>query len=50
LAAVLGESVETVECGIEPHLVGQGLVERTGRGRVATEKARGLYGRREVVP
>ena len=44
LAATMGESVETLEQAIEPFLLAQGFVERTPRGRVATAKARSLYG------
>lgn len=44
LAATMGESVETLEQTIEPFLLAQGYVEKTARGRVATAKARSLYG------
>lgn len=40
LAATLGESAETIQEGIEPFLLRQGLIQRTGRGRQATEKGR----------
>src|ERR1039457_606720 len=40
LATALGESVETMTESIEPFLVRQGLIQRTARGRVSTEKAR----------
>lgn len=39
LAAALGEAEDTVEDVIEPYLLGQGLLQRTPRGRVATAKA-----------
>ena len=39
LAVTLGESNETIEDMIEPYLIINGFVERTSRGRVATEKA-----------
>ena len=44
LAATMGESVETLEQAIEPFLLAQGFIEKTPRGRVATAKARSLYG------
>lgn len=44
LAAALGESVETLEQGIEPYLMAQGFITRTPRGRSATEKAVALLG------
>jgi len=42
LASCLGESVETLEQSVEPYLISQGLIERTPRGRIATQKAAGL--------
>ena len=39
LASMLGESVETLEQSVEPYLLSQGLIERTPRGRTATDKA-----------
>ena len=39
LAAALGESRDTLEDMVEPFLVQQGLLQRTPRGRIATEKA-----------
>lgn len=47
LASALGESTETIEQSIEPFLLRQGFIQRTGRGRVTTEKARQLF--EEVV-
>jgi Holliday junction DNA helicase RuvB len=47
LATALSESVETMTESIEPFLVRQGLIQRTARGRVATEKAAKLF--EEVV-
>jgi Holliday junction DNA helicase RuvB len=38
LAASLSEEEETIEDVIEPYLLQQGLLERTSRGRVVTEK------------
>lgn len=49
LASVLGESVETITESIEPYLLRQGLVERTPRGRVATEKVRQLISTEAVA-
>ncbi|NQU11928.1 Holliday junction branch migration DNA helicase RuvB [bacterium] len=43
LASALGESVETLEESIEPFLMRQGLIQRTPRGRVATDQARALF-------
>ena len=42
LASALGESPETLEESIEPFLLRQGFINRTPRGRVATEKAKQL--------
>lgn len=39
LAAALGEAEDTIEDVIEPYLLGQGLLQRTPRGRVATRSA-----------
>ena len=39
LAAVLGEETDTIEDFYEPFLMQQGLVRKTARGRVLTEKA-----------
>ena len=44
LAARLGVDLATYRDVHEPWLERSGLVERTERGRVATEKARALYG------
>jgi Holliday junction DNA helicase RuvB len=40
LASALGESPETLEESVEPFLLRQGFINRTPRGRVATEKAK----------
>ena len=40
IAAVIGESVETVEDVYEPYLLQLGFLDRTPQGRVATELAR----------
>ncbi|NCW82686.1 MAG: hypothetical protein EBV68_12535, partial [Betaproteobacteria bacterium] len=39
LAAAIGEERETIEDVIEPFLIQQGYLQRTPRGRVATELA-----------
>jgi Holliday junction DNA helicase RuvB len=44
LAAALGEAEDTIEDVIEPYLLGQGLLQRTPRGRVATKSAFGHLG------
>jgi Holliday junction DNA helicase RuvB len=48
LASMLGESVETLELSVEPYLLSQGLIERTPRGRTATDKAIQLLNRQEA--
>lgn len=40
VASCLGESIETLEAGIEPFLMQQGFVIKTARGRLLGEKAR----------
>jgi Holliday junction DNA helicase RuvB len=47
LAAAVGEETDTVEDVIEPYLLQLGLLQRTPRGRVATERA---YRHLGVVP
>lgn len=44
LAAIMGESSDTLEQTIEPFLLAQGFIEKTPRGRIATAKARSIYG------
>lgn len=44
LAAIMGESSDTLEQTVEPFLLAQGFIEKTPRGRVATAKARSIYG------
>ena len=39
VAAAIGESTDTIEDVIEPYLIQQGFLQRTPRGRVATERA-----------
>lgn len=40
LAAAISESRDTLEDAVEPYLLSQGFLQRTPRGRVATEKAK----------
>ena len=40
LAAAIGEEENTIEDVIEPYLLQIGFIERTPRGRLATEKAK----------
>ena len=44
LAATVGEEQRTIEEVYEPHLIREGLMNRTSRGRCATRKAAELYG------
>ena len=39
IAAAIGEEKETIEDVIEPYLIQQGFLQRTPRGRVATQRA-----------
>lgn len=39
VAAAIGESTDTIEDVIEPYLIQQGFLQRTPRGRMATEAA-----------
>jgi holliday junction DNA helicase RuvB len=39
IAAAVGEETDTVEDVVEPYLLQLGLLQRTPRGRVATERA-----------
>ena len=43
ISSVLGESTETLTESLEPHLLRQGYIQRTPRGRTATTKARTLF-------
>ena len=49
VAAALNETVETIEQAMEPHLIREGLLRRAPRGRVATEKAREMFGTLQEV-
>ena len=39
LAAAIGEEKDTIEDVLEPYLIQQGFLQRTSRGRIATERA-----------
>jgi Holliday junction DNA helicase RuvB len=39
LAQCVGEEPDTIEDAYEPYLVQSGLIQRTSRGRVATQRA-----------
>lgn len=41
LAAAISEARDTLEDAVEPYLLQQGFIQRTPRGRVVTDKARG---------
>lgn len=49
VAAALNETVETIEQAMEPHLIREGLLRRAPRGRVATERAREMFGTLQKV-
>lgn len=44
LAAAIGEEKETIEDVIEPYLIQQGFLQRTPRGRIATQRAYQHFG------
>ena len=44
IAASIGESADTIEDVIEPYLMQQGLLQRTPRGRIASEFAYSHFG------
>jgi Holliday junction DNA helicase RuvB len=46
LAAAIGEEKDTIEDVYEPYLIQAGFIQRTPRGRMATELAFGHFGRR----
>ena len=50
LSAVLGEETDTVEDFYEPFLIQQGLVRKTARGRVLTERAHSHLGMKNPKP
>ncbi|ATP91633.1 hypothetical protein VI35_17375 [Aeromonas caviae] len=39
LAAAIGEEKDTIEDVLEPYLIQQGYLQRTPRGRIATQRA-----------
>ena len=45
LAAAVGEERDTIEDVYEPYLIKEGFLARTSKGRVATERAFGHFGR-----
>ena len=47
LAAAVGEERDTIEDVYEPYLIKEGFLARTPKGRVATERAFGHFGRTE---
>lgn len=44
LAAAIGEERETIEDVLEPYLIQQGFIQRTPRGRLATQHAYQHFG------
>ena len=44
LAAAIGEERDTIEDVLEPYLIQQGFLQRTPRGRIATERAYAHFG------
>ncbi|MDO4640231.1 MAG: Holliday junction branch migration DNA helicase RuvB [Neisseria sp.] len=44
VAAAIGESTDTIEDVIEPYLIQQGFLQRTPRGRMATERSYQHFG------
>lgn len=44
IAAAIGESSDTIEDVIEPYLIQQGFLQRTPRGRIATERTYKHFG------
>ena len=44
IAAAIGESTDTIEDVIEPYLIQQGFLQRTPRGRLATELSYSHFG------
>ncbi|CAG9296200.1 Holliday junction branch migration DNA helicase RuvB [Celerinatantimonas diazotrophica] len=50
LAAAIGEDKETIEDVLEPFLIQQGFLQRTPRGRIATERAFLHFGKVKPQP
>ena len=46
LSVTLGEEPETIEDVYEPYLLQLGLIQRTPRGRIVTDRGRELVGAR----
>jgi len=46
LAAAIGEEKDTIEDVYEPFLIQAGFIQRTPRGRMATQLAYGHFGRK----
>ncbi|HAD40510.1 MAG TPA: Holliday junction branch migration DNA helicase RuvB, partial [Plesiomonas shigelloides] len=44
LAAAIGEERDTIEDVLEPYLIQQGFLQRTPRGRIATQRAYQHFG------
>ncbi len=44
LAISINEDIQTIEDVYEPYLIKEGFIERTSRGRVATDRAYKLFG------
>ena len=44
LAVAIGEEQDTIEDVLEPYLLQQGMLKRTPRGRVLTQRAYDLFG------
>lgn len=45
IAAAIGEDRDTIEDVLEPYLIQQGFVQRTPRGRMATDMAYSYFSR-----
>lgn len=50
LAVAVGEDPDTIEAVVEPYLIREGLIQRTPRGRQATEKAHRHLGDAAATP
>src|SRR5487761_2211611 len=50
LAAAIGEERDTIEDVLEPYLIQQGFLQRTPRGRIATQLAYAHFGLASPVP
>lgn len=48
VAAAIGESTDTIEDVIEPYLIQQGFLQRTPRGRMATDAAYSHFGLQKI--